>query len=80
MQKIKLDPVAYFLILGVLGMQIYSTFLRPGDVDSLLEENERAYQAAVFSDEENKGVMHQVFRQNEVDRQLLRELVARCGR
>lgn len=80
MQTIKLDPVAYALILAVLGIQIFTTFFNSGGAEALLASNDEAYQNAVFGDADNKGVMHQVFRQNEVDRELLKSLVLRCGR
>ena len=79
-QRIKLDPLAYVLILGVLGMQIYTSFLRGRSVDSVITESDRAYQAAVFDSSENKGVMHQVFRQNELNRELLKAVLTVCGR
>jgi hypothetical protein len=83
MQTVKLDPIAYVLILGVLSIQIYTGFLRANDTartaSDLLQQNDAAYQSAVFGSSDNKGVMHQVFRQNEVDRELLKELVVRCG-
>jgi hypothetical protein len=80
MQRIKLDPLAYVLILGVLGIQIYTSFLRGGNVERVLAESDRAYQSAVFDASENKGVMHQIFRQNEVDRELLKAVLTVCAR
>lgn len=80
MQTVKLDPIAYLLILGVLGLQIYSTFLRSDDTQKILAENDEAYHAAVFNDTDNKGVMHQIFRQNELDRALLKSVLVGCGR
>ena len=79
-QRIKLDPVAYLLLSGIIGLQIYGTFLRNRDVDELVEQSDRAYKSAVFDSGENKGVMHQVFRQNEVDRELLKAVLYRCSR
>lgn len=79
-QRIKLDPVAYLLILGVLGIQLYTSFVRGKNVDGMLDESDRAYKAAVFDSAENKGVMHQVFRQNEVDRELLKAVFTVCAR
>lgn len=78
--RIKLDPLAYLLLLGILGVQLYTSFLRRGNVDSVVAESDRAYQAAVFDTSDNKGVMHQVFRQNEVDRELLKAVLTACGR
>lgn len=77
-QRIKLDPVAYALLCGVIGLQIYTTFLRASDVDSVITASDRAYENAVFN-EDSKGVMHQVFRQNEVDRDLLKAVLYRCA-
>ena len=79
MQTVKLDPIAYVLILGVLAVQVYVTFLRPDDVAAVVAANDALYQRAVFEDEDNKGVFHQVFRQNEVNRELLKQLLTRCG-
>lgn len=78
-QRIKLDPLAYVLLSAVLGIQVYTSFLRGRSTEEILEESDRQYQKAVFESEDNKGVMHQVFRQNEVDRALLKELLVRCG-
>ncbi len=77
-QRIKLDPVAYALLCGVIGLQIYTTFLRTSDVDSIITASDRVYESAVFN-ESSKGVMQQVFRQNEVDRELLKAVLYRCG-
>ena len=35
-QRIKLDPVAYVLLCGVIALQVYTTFLRTSDVDSII--------------------------------------------
>ena len=78
--RIKLDPLAYMLILGVLGLQIYASFLGNRDVEAAISESDRAYQSAVFDASENRGVMHQVFRQNEVDRELLKAVLRVCAR
>ncbi|MBA3451960.1 MAG: hypothetical protein H0T42_02545 [Deltaproteobacteria bacterium] len=78
-QRIKLDPVAYALLCGVIGLQVYTTFLRTSDVDTVIAASDRAYQSAVFANEDSKGVMHQVFRQNEVDRDLLKAVLSRCA-
>lgn len=80
MQRLKLDPIAYLLIVAVLAIQVYATFLRDRDVDDIIATSNNAYQAAVFEDSGTKGVMHQVFRQNEVDRELLKVLLQRCVR
>lgn len=80
MQRIKLDPLAYLLILGVLGIQIYTSFLRGANVERVLADSDRAYQSAVFDSSENKGVMHQIFRQNEVDRELLKAVLTACAK
>lgn len=79
-QRIKLDPLSYLLLLGILGIQIYTSFLRGRDAEHVIAESDRAYQAAVFDSAENKGVMHQVFRQNEVDRELLKAVLTACTR
>lgn len=78
--RIKLDPLSYALLLGVLGLQIYTSFLRGRGADAMIAESDRAYEAAVFDASENKGVMHQVFRQNEVDRALLKAVLQACSR
>ncbi|MBA3458492.1 MAG: hypothetical protein H0T46_00915 [Deltaproteobacteria bacterium] len=78
--RIKLDPLAYVLILGVLGIQIYTSFLRGQNVDDVIDASDRAYQASVFGSSDNKGVMHQVFRQNELDRELLKVVLHICAR
>ena len=79
-QRIKLDPLAYVLMVAVLGIQIYTSFLRSAGVDDVIAASDRAYQTAVFDSSENKGVMHQVFRQNEVDRELLKTVLTACSR
>jgi hypothetical protein len=78
--RIKLDPLAYMLILGVLGLQIYSSFLSHRDVEAAISESDQNYQTAVFSSAENRGVMHQVFRQNEIDRELLKAVLRVCAK
>jgi hypothetical protein len=78
-QRIKLDPLAYVLILTVLATQIYTSFVKGPDVERVVEESDRAYQSAVFDSSENKGVMHQVFHQNEVDRELLKAVLRVCA-
>lgn len=47
---IKFDPFAYILIVAVVVLQLYSTFLRPSgpDVDAILRRSDDAYQTAVF--------------------------------
>jgi hypothetical protein len=77
--RIKFDPLAYALLVGVLALQLYGSFLQPS-ADAIIEESNRNYQAAVFNSSENKGVMHQVFRQNEVDRELLKAVLKACSR
>jgi len=79
-QRIKVDPLAYALLCGVIALQVYTTYFRTPDVVAIIDASDEAYQAAVFSPDENKGVMHQVFRQNEVDRDLLKAILHRCGR
>ena len=44
-----------------------------------IEANDDIYQRAVYEDPDTKGVMHQVFRQNEVERELLKAVLRRCG-
>jgi hypothetical protein len=80
MQRIKLDPIAYLLLAGVLVLQVYSSFVRGRGVDKAIAESDAAYETAVFDNSENKGVMHQVFRQNEVDRDLLKLIARACAR
>lgn len=77
--QLKLDPVAYVLLLGILAVQIYTSFVRSSDTEDLIEANDELYQRAVFDDPENNGVMHQVFRQNELNRELLKAALARCA-
>lgn len=79
-QRIKLDPLAYLLICGVLGLQIYTSFFRARNIDDVLAESDRIYKEAVFDTSENRGVMQQIFRQNEVDRELLKAVLLTCGR
>lgn len=79
-QRVKLDPLAYILTGSVLALQVYTTFIRVPDADAVIAQHDRAYKAAVFEDGENKGVMHQIFRQNEVDRELLKVLLRSCSR
>ena len=74
----KHEVVTPGLVVVVLLFQLYITFIHNRDADQLLVESDAAYQKAVFDSGENKGVMHQVFRQNEVDRELLKVLVRRC--
>ena len=80
MSNIKYDPLSYLLLVGILVLQVYSTFLSNKEASEFLDSNDSTYQDAVFDSVENKGIMHQVFRQNEVDRELLKEILARCGR
>lgn len=81
---LKFDPLAYALIAIVIALQIYSTFLRSSgadtDADAIIERSDAAYQAAVFDSSENKGILHQIFRQHEVDRDLLKATLAACSR
>jgi len=77
--RIKRDPVTYVLLLAIVGLQLYSTLLRPR-ADAVIAESDRAYEAAVFNGGDNKGVMHQIFRQNEVDRELLKVVLKACAR
>jgi hypothetical protein len=79
-QRVKLDPLAYILTGSVLALQVYSSFIKAPNADAVIVESDRAYQSAVFEDGENKGVMHQIFRQNEVDRELLKVLLRSCSR
>jgi len=78
--RIRLDPLAYALLIGVLCIQLYTSFFGRRDVEAAIAESDRAYQSAVFDSSENKGVMHQVFRQNEVDRELLKAVLRTCAR
>lgn len=80
MQRVKLDPIAYLFLVAILAIQVYAAFFDSDETGELLKNNDALYQAAVFEDEENKGVMHQVFRQNELNRELIKVLVQRCGR
>lgn len=79
-QRIKLDPLAYVLICGVLAIQVYTSFLRGENVEAVIAESDRVYKTAVFDSSENKGVMHQIFRQNEIDRELLKTVLLACGK
>ena len=80
MHRVKLDPIAYVLLAAVLAVQIYIAFLAQDDPSEVLTTNDALYQSAVFDADENKGVMHQVFRQNEANRELLKYVVQNCGR
>lgn len=64
-------------IVLVLLFQCYTTFLNR-DADDVLAASDAMYQKAVFNSDDNKGVMHQIFRQNESDREPLKVLVRRC--
>jgi len=79
-QRIKLDPLAYLMIGGVLAVQIYTSFVRTPDVDAAIGESDRIYKQAVFDDSDNKGIMQQIFRQNEVDRELLKLALRVCAK
>lgn len=79
-QRIKLDPVAYVILAGVVGLQLYGMRSREADAREMIEMSDRVYQDAVFDSGTNKGVMHQVFRQNEVDRDLLKSILYLCAR
>jgi hypothetical protein len=79
---IKFDPLAHLLIVIVMAVQLYAMFTRPPDAedaDGVIERSDTAYQAAVFSSS-SRGVLHQIFRQNEVDRELLKATLAACSR
>lgn len=78
MQKVKLDPIAYVLLAAVLSLQLVSYF-RKTSPDAAIEANDDIYQRAVYEDPDSKGVMHQVFRQNEVERELLKAVLRQCG-
>lgn len=78
--RIKLDPLSYVLLASVIAIQIYGMRSRDAGVAEMLEASDHTYQEAVFDSGENKGVMHQVFRQNEVDRELLKALLHACTR
>jgi hypothetical protein len=77
---IKLDPVAYLLILALLAFEVYSTFLRKPDIGDIIERSDAAYQTAVFDRSDNQGILHQIFRQNEINRELLKATLAACNR
>lgn len=79
MQRLKLDPIAYVLVVAVLSIQIYTTFIRGRDVDDIIARSDETYKSAVYDSSDNKGVMQQIFRQNEVDRELLKLVLKRCG-
>ena len=44
-------------------------------VEEFVRENDREYQSAVFDSPETKGIMQQVFRQNEANRALMKALL-----
>ena len=44
-------------------------------VEAFVRENDREYKAAVFESSETKGIMQQVFRQNEANRALMKALL-----
>jgi hypothetical protein len=77
--RIKLDPFAYVLLVAVLAIQVYTAFLGP-NVDAVISESDRTYKEAVFDSSENEGVLHQIFRQNEIDRELLKVVLKTCAR
>jgi hypothetical protein len=77
---LKFDPLAYVLITIVLALEIYTSFLRGADPDVIIRRSEAAYQAAVFENPEDKGILRQIFRQNEIDRELLKATLAACSR
>jgi len=80
---LKFDPLAYVLIAIVIALQIYSTFLRSSaveDVDAILGRSDADYRFAVFESSENKGILHQIFHQNQIDRDLLKATLAACSR
>jgi hypothetical protein len=79
-QRTKFDPLAYLLLCSVIGLQVYTSFLRSNDAERLIEESDRIYKTAVFESADNNGIMQQIFRQNEVDRELLKALLHRCAR
>lgn len=56
MPSIKLDPLAYVLLLAVLGVQLYTSFVRDRGVDKLITANDEAYQQAVFGSDDNETV------------------------
>lgn len=78
MQKVKLDPIAYVLLVAVLFLQLAFHFGKASP-DAVIEANDDLYQRAVYEDPDSKGVMHQVFRQNEVERELLKAVLRTCG-
>lgn len=76
---LKLDPIAYVLLVAILGVQVYVSFLRSTGSEAFVEDNDALYRRAVFEDPSDKGVMHQIFRQNEVDREMLKAILVRCA-
>ena len=76
----RINVASLVVLVLVLALQVYTSFLRGRDLDDVIADSDRAYQNAVFDNSDNKGVMHQVFRQNEADRELLKVLLQRCGR
>jgi len=77
---LKFDPLAYVLITLVLALEIYTAFLRGADPDDLIRRSDAAYKAAVFESPEDRGILGQIFRQNELDRELLKATLAACSR
>jgi hypothetical protein len=79
---LKLDPVAYILISIAIALELYATFVRPSDADGIIRRSDAAYKAAVFDspDARGQGILQQIFRQNELDRDLVKATLAACSR
>lgn len=77
--KTKRDPVVYLLLLLLVAGQGWALF-RSQATEDVIRENNSTYQKTVFDNSTNKGVMHQVFRQNEVNRELLKATLRICAK
>jgi hypothetical protein len=78
----KFDPLAYILIAIIIALQIYSVFLQSAEVDAeaIIRRSDSDYKAVVFDDPDLKGILQQIFRQNQLDRDLLKSTLAACSR
>jgi hypothetical protein len=66
-------------LIGILAIQIFTEFVKQDDAAKFLKLNDDIYQRSVFEDEDNKGVLHQIFRQNEVNREIAKATLVRCA-
>lgn len=69
----------YVLLLLLLAGQAWGLF-RTHSTSEVIKNNDELYQRAVFDSKENKGVFHQVFRQNEANRELIKATLRMCAK